>query len=222
MRTCVQEKGITPEELRSYLKLLPVSTKHHKLTLLNAEKKEKLKNKETIAEIFEFIVEECYTSFLNCDIFQSIVKKYNIKEDRKELKYCDHLQAFFENHRIKEFVEVSPQLESKSKSAKLILKFDVVNTCKLAEIVELKKFVAELLEIKPSAFDIIDIKEGCIVVTLLIPTSVADALFTPDTVFTSQQEEDFRAASVLWLECNGHTYHFKARPNQHTGAVKVT
>ncbi len=44
--------------------------------------------------------------------------------------------------------------------------------------------------------------------TFLIPASVADAIFTPDTTFTSQQKDELRAASILWLKCNGYTFHF--------------
>lgn len=94
---------------------------------------------------------------------------------------------------------------------KLILKYDIETSCNLAKVYNFKRRIAKILGLLPSALHILDIKDGCVVVTFLIPASVADDLFTPDTVFTSEQEEELRAESVLWLKCNGHTFHWGKR-----------
>ncbi len=65
------------------------------------------------------------------------------------------------------------------------------------------------MDLNPSALELVDIEDGCVIVTFLIPASIADAIFISDKVFTSQQEDKFRAASVLWLKCNGYTFDFK-------------
>ncbi len=70
------------------------------------------------------------------------------------------------------------------------------------------KSIAAIFGLLPSALELVDIKDGCVIVTFLIPASVADAIFTPDTVFTSQQEDKLRAVSLLWLKCNGCTINF--------------
>ena len=209
LRIIVREKGILPEDLCSYLLSLSASSKSskgQKLSLLS-DKKSELEKKTTITDIFNFLTTEC-AFFLNYDIFQKIITKYKITEDREELKYCDHLKAFIEKHKISEFVKINPLLKHTSGSEKLILKCDIESTCNLAKVDELKKLVAKVLDLNPSTLQIFDIEDGCVVVTFLIPASVVDSVFTPKAVFTSQQEDELRTASVLWLECNGYRFEF--------------
>ena len=97
----------------------------------------------------------------------------------------------------------------KNGSKELILKYDIENTCRLAKIDTLKKFIAKIMDdLNPSALQIVDIEDGCVILTFLIPASVADAIFTPTKVFTQQQEEEFQSASILWLKCNGQPFFF--------------
>lgn len=210
LRSIVNEKGVTPEDLRSYLMSLPAfsaSYKGQKLSLL-ADKEAELEKCNTVTSIFTFLTTKC-ASFLNYEIFQSILEHYNVKVDQERLKYQDHLDAYIKKHKIAEFIKINPLLKTIKWSKELTLKFDIESTCRLAKVDELKQFLAEILDLNPSSLQIVDIQEGCITVTFMIPTSVADALFTPDTKLTSQQEEKFRAALVLWLKCNSCTFHFK-------------
>ncbi len=203
-------KGVSPEDLRSYLLSLSASSKSfngQKLSLMS-DKKLELKEKNTINDIFDFLTTES-ASFLNYDIFETIMKKYRIVEDREDLKYHDHLRAYIEKHKIIEFVKINPLLKEKDGSTRVTLKYDIEITCSLAKVNDLKKFIAKILNLHPSTLQIVDIEEGCVVVTFLIPATVADAIFTPDTVFTPQQEEELQAASVLQLECNGYTFNFE-------------
>ena len=210
IRCIIEREGVSPEALRAFLLSLPASTITHKgqkLTRLSGKETE-LKECTTIAAIFSFLVTKC-ASFLNYDIFQNIATNYIKREYQEQLKYPDQLKEFVEKHKIEEFTKINPQLIKHKKGSKeLSLKFDIITTCTLAEVVNLKKFIAKIMKLHPSVLDIVDIEEGCVIVTFLIPASVADALFTPDTVFTPQQEEELRAASVLWLKCNGYTFHF--------------
>ena len=212
LRAAISDKGISPEDLQSYLLSLPASSKSHKgqkLTLLS-DKEIELKNCNTITGIFTFLTTKC-ASFLNYEIFQNILDRYKVNDNQEELKYPEHLKAYIEKHKISEFVKINPLLKHSNGSSELILKYDIENTCALAKVDKLKKFIAKILDLRPSALKIVDIEDGCIIVTFLIPASVAEALFTPDTVFTPQQEEELRAASVLWLQCNGHTFQFEKR-----------
>lgn len=84
VRECVEEKGVTPEKLQTYLLSLPATTRAQELTLLSDKKKELLETK-TITEIFNFLITEC-TSFLNYDIFQRMLEKYKVDTDQEELQ----------------------------------------------------------------------------------------------------------------------------------------
>ncbi len=210
IRGIVKEKGVTPEDLKSYLMSLSAFSKSStgKMLGLLCDKEIELKQCNTIAEIFIYLSSNC-ASFLDYEIFQDILDYYKIEEDQERLKYCEHLKSYIYKHKISEFVMVNPLLKKYTKSSeKLILKYDIEQTCKLAKIKELKKFMAKILDLNPLTLQIVDINDGCVVVTFLIPASVADAVFTPDTVFTSQQEDELRAESVLRLECNGYKFDF--------------
>ena len=209
LRCIIEEERLSPEALRSYLLSVPAfskSFKVQKMALLSDHKSELMKQ-ATITDIFNFLSTE-YASFLNYGIFEKIIKKYNISTDQEELKYSDHLKAYIEKYKISEFLMINPLLKHKENSKKLTLKFDIENTCTLARVDELKKIIAKILKLKPSTLHIVDIEDGCVVVTFNIPTFVADVLFTPDTLFVPQQQDELRAASVLWLKCNGYTFDF--------------
>ncbi len=206
----IEEKGVSPEALRSFLLSLSASSsssKRKKLTLLY-DFQQGLEKCDTVTAIFNFLKTKC-TSFLHYDIFQRIVENYNINEDQENMKYPDHLKAYIEKHKISEFAKINPQLKPKTSSKKLTLKFDIETTCSLAKVAELEKFIADILELHPSTLEFVDIDS--VIVTFLIPASVADAIFTPNTVFTPQQEDELRAAKVLWLKCSGYTFYFGNR-----------
>ncbi len=137
---------------------------------------------------------------------RSFPEHYKVIEDQEVLRYQEHLNAYIKKYKISEFVQINPLLKQKNGSKELILKYDIETTCTLAKVSELTKLIAE---INPSALELVDIEDGCVIVTFLIPASVADAVFTPNTVFTPQQEDELRAAKVLWLKCNGYTFDFK-------------
>ncbi len=77
----------------------------------------------------------------------------------------------------------NPLLKPKNGSKELIQKYDIETTCSLAKVDGLKKLIAEIMNLNPLALELVDVKDGCVVVTFLIPASVADTIFTPDTVF---------------------------------------
>ncbi len=209
LRAIIEEKGVSPEALQSYLLTLSATSesyKGQKLTLLS-DKETELEKCQTITAIFKFLITKC-ASFLNYEVFQSILEHYKVVEDQEILQYRKKLHAYIYKHKISEFVKINPLLKHRNGSKELTLKYDIETTCNLAKVGELTKLIAEILDLSPSALHIVDIEDGCVVVTFLIPASVADAIFTPNTVFTSQQEGELQAASVLWLKCNGYTLDF--------------
>ena len=223
LRAIIEEKGILPEALQSFLLSLPAfsdSCKGKKLSLLS-DKETELKQCQTITAIFTFLTTKC-ASFLNYDIFESIVENYKVnKEENDKLKYHNHLKAYIEKHEVSEFVKINPLLKPKNGSKELTLKYDIETTCCLAKVDELKKFIADILDLSPSALYIVDIEDGCVIVTFHIPAPIADAIFTPNTVFTSQQEDNFQALSILWLKCNGFTFYFGKRKFEDQGIIII-
>lgn len=207
---------MTVDNLRSYLLNLPAFMCDHdddeqKCPLLS-EIAEELEKATTINKIFDLLSTK-YASFLNYDIFQGIGEKYSIKEqDHEELNYSEHLKTYINRHKLSEFVELNPALENFTDvSKKLILKLDInLSFCKLADVFELNDAIAEILNLKPSALRLLSVKEGCVVVTFLIPASVAEIIFSSGVYITAKQEE-FRALSVRWLKCGDYMFDFRGK-----------
>ena len=160
-----------------------------------------------------------YASFLNYEIFQLIVDKYQLDNGQEEFKYPDHLKAYVNEHKISEFVEINPLLKDFTDSSKeVILKIDIVATSRLAKIKNLGTKFAEILHVNPITLRLLDIKEGCVVVTFLIPTPVAKIVFNKYTTLTERQIQDFKTLAILWMKCNGCYFFFK---EQHTNKLTI-
>lgn len=209
LRSIIEEKGVTPEDLIKYLLQLPAFTTNYneeKLCLMS-DKASELIQKTTIVEIFNFLLTEC-SSFINCDIFQDLMTNYDIMEDQEELKYYEHLNAYIEKHEISDFVAFDPPLKNKKDWKEL--KCEIDYTSRLATVTELKASIAENFDLSPAALHIVDVTEGSVIVTFFIPAAIANILFPSESeiVFTMEQIAAFKAASVIWLECNGHNFPF--------------
>ena len=219
--TSIQAKRISVNNLRSYLVSISAFQSglyKEECKLLSAVKLE-LEKATTINEIFDLLNWNC-ASFFNYRIFQFLVNEYDIKDTRNRLKYPEYLKEYVDKHKISEFIEINPALEKvKDGSSKLVLKFDIELTCKVARIDDLRIAVAKILGLRASTLRLLSIEEGCVVVTFLIPCVVADVVFSSKKKFSTEDIEEFRASSVLWLECNGCRYDFsrtKTTGNQYT------
>lgn len=216
IQTIVEEKEVSAEHLRSFILKLPAFTETNvkrKLQLLSNLKADLQKTSKVI-DIFDLLVTK-YTSFLDYDIFELILKKYGSEKDQKELTYAASLRAYIEKHKIDEFMKVypelaNPMLENLGKdSRKLVIKLGIKRTRSLSTIKDVTRAVADILGISVSSLRLCSIKKGCVLVTLLISTSLADVIFTKDTVFSPEEKSNFQAASVLWLKCNGYRFDFQ-------------
>lgn len=217
----IEAKGESPESLRLHILSLSFHTTDEKRQSLApmSKKRTELEKCKTVNEIFTLLATEC-ASFLNYEIFQEIQTHYKIGEDEEELKYADHLKAYIEKHKISEIAKVIPQLEDEPKDCtKMILKFDVELTCKFAHIVNLKQTVAKILKIHPSALQIVGVQPGSVIVTFIIPTHIADTILKR---LSSQQENELRTASVIWLKYNGNTFHFRKKKEDTHPGIKCT
>lgn len=213
----VQTKGVSVTDLRSYLLNITAfqSGCKEQCKLLSAVKTE-LDEADTINKIFDLLSCKC-ASFFNFKVFQFLVDEYDIREsgDRVRLNYPQLLEAYINKHKISEFVAINPALEEHNDgSATLVFKFNIELTCKVATISNLKAAVAKILDLKPSTLRLLSIEKGCVVVTFLIPTEVADIIFVHGKKFTAVEVEEFRSLSVVWLECNGCKFDFFKRDAQ--------
>ena len=174
----------------------------------------KLDEAKSIWQIFAILKD--VSSYINYGIFQSIIQHFfknspaTIEAFKLSL-YDEQFKNFIKKHTVQEFLKINPQLEEycTEDSSKLIIKLDVEHTEKLATIVNIKDCISIILGLP--VLRIIDIKQGCVKVTVFLPTSVTRAIFHRATNFTADQIERLKYQSVMWLQCNGFT--FDARNN---------
>ena len=265
---CLAGKKVTVEQLCHHL---------HCLSAFNSKTKDvpfvkgELEGASTLSDIF--VILNTFTSFLDCEIYFSILDGFQITEDHEELMYRKHLKRYIHRHKASEFIFINARLkaiagaestavdtesatelkvitdiesaagdtesatelkaitdiestagdtesaselkaitdiESTTKSAhKLVLKFDIEETCKMAKVVDLKDAICSILGIIPSALTLIGIEEGCVVLTYRIPAHIADVIFSSEGRFSADMRRKFHALSVLWLRCSGYTYIFE-------------
>ena len=217
---CLQAKGVTTRDLS--FKLVKESAFNHseqKRTLVSGHETE-LMNTENLQDILQLLYRH-YASFLNYDIFQFIVEKYQLDSGQKELQYPEHLTTYIEKHKISEFVKINPHLKKTSDiSIEMILKLDIESTSRLAKLKKIKSTIARILGIKSAALQLVDIEEGCVEVTFLIPTPVAELLFCEDSILTEEQKREFQALKVVWLKCNKCKFEFEDIRSKETVASR--
>ncbi len=201
----VEAKGVSLKQFRLYLLGLSAFESSHKgkQPIVLDDVKAEIKKADSISVIFEVLTTEC-CSFINVGIFQSIISEYEINTaSDKNLQYSEHLKTYLKNHKISEFIMINPKLESVPKgSEELILKFNIALPNEITKVLDLKSAIAKILGIRPYTLRLIDIEEGCVVVTFLIPTTVANYVFASG--LTAEQKAKIQALSVLWLKCGDY------------------
>ena len=207
----IKVKGISVTDFRSFLlNLTAFQPGCKEQCKLMSGMKAELDAADDINKIFDLLSCNC-ASFFNYEIFETLVDHYGINdtEDRKVLDYPQHLKAYINKHKISEFITINPDLEKYATgSAKLTFKFDIELTSKVARVTKLQAGVAKILGMKAATLQLLSIEKGCVTVTFHIPAEAADIIFVHNKQFTPGDLEDFRALSVLWLECNGKKYNF--------------
>ena len=177
-----------------------------------------LKKATSISDIFSFV--SGWASFLNDDIFKSIMERYKIPKDHCEsMKYSDHLHEYLLKHELSCFTKINPrpgrleELKNRKPEAlsetTLTLKVNSERLCRIAHVVNLKQTVATILEMKVSALRLLDIREGCVEVTFLVPALTPDVLFGGGKTLTSRQVEQLQELSIEWMKCGEHEIDFR-------------
>ena len=212
IRIALQDNGVTVKDLsETLMDFAAFNVGEEKLVSLSTHVAE-LEKAVDLHDVFKLIRME-YASFLNYDIFQYIVNAYKINCEQEELKYPQHLRDYAEKLKLSEFFEINPQLKEVSAfSSEVIVKIDIESTSRLSRITDLQSAIANILGMKScAALQLRDISAGCVVVTFVIPTHIAEIVFNKHACFTDKQVQMFQAESVLWLECNGCTFSFATK-----------
>ena len=192
IRESIIQKAVTIDTLKTYLLYLPA---------LHGER-EKLKQTENISDVFLLLYQEC-TSFLNYEIFQEITTRFGIYGDCDHLKYPEYLKAFVKKHTIAELISIFPTLENKWDPSKraVTLKIDIEKFQRFAKVYDLKIYIAKILGLNVMCVELVDVKDGCVLVTFLVPAHIVDSTKFFAKGFTAQQVEAFRAMKIIWLKC---------------------
>lgn len=186
------KKEVTVGELRTFLGRLPALEDRKDFKSLFREA-------DTINAMFDLIGDK-FASFLHYDIFQSILDEYCTESEKcsEALKYSKHIKDYINQHSIQDFMQISPTLKKYTNdSTKLHLKIDIEKSCKIAEVVDFERTIADILEIRQSMLQLHRIDDGCVTLTFLIPSVVAENILK----LTKKQIKKLQCLSVLWLEC---------------------
>ena len=172
----------------------------------------KISQAKSIHDIVISLQLNCAT-FLHYDVFHMIQMHYKVAVS-EELNYPEHFKAYINKHKLSEIIKTNPKLEKiiiPATSERLILKFDIPHTSRVAKVIDLKVAIAKILHLKPSALQLLNIDKGCVEVTFLIPSNVADFVFKK---LSSKQIEELQVLPVIWLKCCHYDYHFNRKDYQ--------
>lgn len=145
----LEKSAVTCDSLRNFLFDMPPF-------VYDKSERSKLEECVHLSDVFAFLNFK-YCSFLNCDILQQIIEKFEIVD--LEYHYPEHLNTYIKCHVISELLLISPKLSELQDDHQniLVLLMDVELVCRLAKVTNLEKAVGNILNIKPSALVIYDI-----------------------------------------------------------------
>lgn len=216
----IEDLNVSFKKFRMYLLNFPAldcnNSEDEQQYKLLFEVRNGLLQADTVEGIF-LVLSTKYASFLNYDIFQSILDKYEIPNS----KYPEDLKAYINKHKLSELVKVCPKLVELSGSASemVVLKFSIPMTSRVAKVLYLKKAIAKILRLKPSALRLLGINEGCVEATFLIPSDVADFIFKE---ITPRQKEEFQALPVMWLKCGDRKFSFVGKTDKDNAQFTIS
>lgn len=213
--TMLREKNVSKEDLCLFLLIL---LRDHPSVAAKVERA------TTLLDIF-FVLQK-YFSFWDFDIFQQIVVEYDLDSKNEKLQYAKHFESYIHSHNVSEFIDLHPCILNSScsnpeEAKELTLKFDYdITKCSLADVRAFKEIVATTLNVQPSALRLLDIREGCMEVTCLVPTQIADDIFTDDWKAVVEKLDKFQKMSLLSITCNNSTLVTKEKKLVPAGEVR--
>ena len=103
----MQDKGVHAKDLVFYLLTLSAFNHSEQKKVLLLSHEAELEKADDLIDVFKIIMRE-YASFMNYEIFQCIVKKYNLDNGKEVFKYPEHLEAYVNRLKIIEFANNNP------------------------------------------------------------------------------------------------------------------
>ena len=204
------EKKVDVKRLKTYTLNLHPGGDEHNLMPLSSRVRDAF---ESLDNVYDIIGRLChYTSFLDYHLFEKIVRKFKIDETQEELKYPEKLQQYIKKHTVSEFMEVHPTLNDPKyvdDTKKLVIVLNVQQvTCQMREVVNIGQVVAHIMNLDQSQLLIHNIGGGSVTVTFLIPTLIAEHIFSgrKECIFSHEEIQELQNVSVTMLKCNGYEF----------------
>ena len=204
------EKKVDIKRLKTYCLSLHPGRDEHNLTPLSSRAENALEGLDNIYDIIGRLRK--FTSFLDYHLFEKLIQNFEIDETQKKLKYPEKLHQYIEKHTVLELMEVHPTLNDPKyvdDTKKLVVILNVQQvTCQMREVVNIGQVVAHIMNLDQSQLLIHNIGGGSVAVTFLIPTLVAQRLFSgcQECIFSQEEIQQLQNVSVTMLKCNGYEF----------------
>ena len=156
-----------------------------------------------------FLILTDYWSWYNYSLLEEIINEYGDEEDQSRLDGFKKKYYAFAHNRIVEFSQHPMTFGAAVGDGKartlLVFKVDRSwDTIHIGQLSEIHRNLASILKVKPHTLYLASIRKGCILVTFLIPSSVAQAVFPLST----SQKEALAATDIMLVKCGTHCHRF--------------
>jgi hypothetical protein len=205
----LEKKPVSVTKLCQFLLSLPSFTsckENDQNPALLSQNADEFEHAGNIPKVFQILTTRKYISFLNCDILNYLVRRFQLALDTESCSYPGELRKYAEKHKISELSKViqiqqNPLLGEDKQELTLIV--DIPATFKVSDVLDIREEFARILGVDKSVLDIYNVKEHCVHLVFLLPTFIADAIFTKETILSAEQIDSLIILSVMSLECNG-------------------
>ena len=220
----LEKKNVNIHRLKSFSLNLYVGCDERSLVPLSSKAREEFKPLDNIYDVISAICE--FTSFLNFNVFEQIINKFEIDKTQEELKYPEKLRQYVEKHTVSEFMEIHPVLNQYTDDTKkLVIILDVKQiTDPMSEVLDIGQALAHIMKLDQCQLLIHNIGGGSVTVTFLIPTFVADCMFSgqKECIFSQEQIEELRKISIKMLKCNGYEFDLTSPSGKQQSVASCT
>ena len=172
------EKGIDVHRLHAWLVSLDVSRKHEHKEFIDSHLMN-INQGVTFSNLWTRLGNYC--NFLNFDLLEHVVGKFGSEDLKHKMEsYESDLQSFRKSTRLRDFIDcwpvrgqTPPVKELREFVAKVEYRWD---NCTLEDLDMLEGVITRKFFLPKFALQVKEIKEGCIVITWLIPAPFIEAL----------------------------------------------
>ena len=166
-------------------------------------------NAKTVLELLRIFSDQVIFKF-DYEMFEMIRKEFKIDDanlsnlEIERLKYENFLQKFIDEHKF--IVQCQPMNELMSDHSDQIitLKLEIREFASARDISSIKSSLANFLKTTSENLQLIGLKNGCILVTYFIFTSLQ---FVQE--LTEDWMEEFQRMSALWMMCGKYKFDLR-------------